>query len=111
MGKMQQRKGAEGEKELTAILNEYGYHCQRGGSLTYGAVPDIVGLPGIHIECKRVERLDLPGAVEQATRDAARFRDGKPAVFHRKNRGKWLVTMTLSQWMALYKESRQVVNR
>lgn len=107
MGKASQRKGADGERELAAILREYGYPCKRGGSFTYGTIPDIVGLQGIHIECKRVERLDLPAAVEQATRDATRFHDGKPAVFHRKNGGKWLVTMTLTQWLQLYKESRR----
>ena len=107
MGKSSQRKGAEGERELAAILRGYGYPCTRGGSLTYGTIPDIVGLQGIHIECKRVERLDLPAAVEQATRDANRFLDGKPAVFHRKNGGQWLVTMTLPQWIQLYKESRK----
>ena len=107
MGRASQRKGADGERELAAILREHGYPAQRGGSLTYGTVPDVTGLQGIHIECKRVERLDLPAAVEQATRDAARFCDGKPAVFHRKNGGKWLVTMTLTQWLQLYKESRR----
>lgn len=106
MGKMQQRKGAAGERELAAILNEYGYQCHAGGSQTYGAVPDISGLPGVHVECKRVEKLNLLDAVEQATRDAAKFKDGRPAVFHRKNRGIWLVTMPLSQWIELYKESR-----
>ena len=102
MGKMQQRKGANGERELTLILQGYGYATERGGSQTYGTIPDIVGLPGIHIECKRAERLDLLGAMQQAQRDAARFLDGKPAVFHRKNRSEWLVTMTLEDWITLY---------
>lgn len=102
MGKMQQRKGAEGERELAEILRDYGFPCERGGSLTYGAVPDLKGLPGVHIECKRVERLDLPKAVEQAEKDAKRFRDGLPAVFHRKNRKPWLVTMPLEDWLILY---------
>ncbi len=50
--KTSQRKGAAGERELAAILREYGYDCSRGGSLTFGAVADITGLPGIHIEVK-----------------------------------------------------------
>ena len=102
MGKKSQRKGANGERELALILQGYGYATERGGSQTYGTIPDIVGLPGIHIECKRVERLDLLGAMQQAQRDAARFLDGKPAVFHRKNRSAWLVTMTLEDWITLY---------
>lgn len=49
MGKSSQRKGADGERELTAILQEYGFDCARGGSLTFGEVPDITGLPGVHV--------------------------------------------------------------
>lgn len=81
-----QRKGASGEKELAAVLKGYGYEVQRGGSLTFGTVPDLVGLPGVHIECKRVERLNLYEAMRQAQRDAERFQDGAPCVFHRRNR-------------------------
>lgn len=81
-----QRKGASGEKELAAVLKGYGYEVQRGGSLTFGTVPDLVGLPGVHIECKRVERLNLYEAMQQAQRDAERFQDGAPCVFHRRNR-------------------------
>lgn len=102
MGKKQQRKGANGERELALILQGYGYPAERGGSQTYGTIPDVVGLPGIHIECKRVERLDLLSAMRQAQQDAARFHDGRPAVFHRKNRSEWLVTMTLEDWICLF---------
>ena len=107
MGKMQQRKGADGEKELREILKRRGYDVTRGGSQTYGTIPDLVGLPGIHIECKRQERLDLLGAIRQAETDAARFKDGRPAVFHRRNRSPWLVTMSLDEWLGLYEESRK----
>lgn len=78
MGKSSQRKGADGERELAAILREHGYDIERGGSQTYGEVPDLVGLPGVHIEVKRVERLNVPEAMAQAIRDAARF-GGAPA--------------------------------
>lgn len=100
-GKSSQRKGADGERELAGVLREYGYSIGRGGSLSFGEVPDLTGLPGIHIECKRVERLNVPEAMAQATRDAARF-GGIPAVFHRRNREPWLVTMRLADWMTLY---------
>ena len=66
MGKGQQRKGADGERELAEILNRYGYQCSRGGSLTFGSVPDLEGLPGIHIEVKRVEHLNIHEAMKQA---------------------------------------------
>lgn len=103
MGRTSQRKGASGERELANLLREYGYDTSRGGALSFGSVPDIVGLPGIHVEVKRVEKLNLAVAIKQAERDAERFHDGSPAVFHRKNRGEWLVTMPLAEWMKIYK--------
>ena len=38
----------------------------------------------------------------QALRDSKRFRDGIPAVFHRRSREPWCVTMRLSDFMTLY---------
>jgi len=107
MGRMQQRKGAEGERELSGILREYGYDTQRGGSLTYGSIPDIVGLDNVHIECKRAERLDLLAAIRQSEADAARFKDGMPVVIHRKNRSPWIVSMTLENFMRLYQKGME----
>lgn len=106
MSKAQQRKGAEGERELTAHLRRAGYPVEWGGSMTYGTVPDLSGLPGVHIECKRRERLNLTEAMAQAVRDAERFRDGAPAVFHRRNNQPWLVTMRLTEWLGLYSIAR-----
>ncbi len=106
MGRSAQRKGATGERELADILRSYGYEIDRGGSLSYGKLPDLYGLPYIHIEVKRVERLNLSEAMKQSERDCVRFLDGYPAVFHRKNREKWRVTMNLSDWLQLYEKYR-----
>ena len=101
MGKMSQRKGAAGERELAGIFRDmYGYEVKRG-SVFHGQ-SDMVGLPGIHPEVKRVERLNIHDAMEQAKAEAAKRKDGVPAVFHRKNRTKWLVTMELEDWIDLY---------
>ena len=97
------RKGACGERELANKLKEYGYDCRR--SQQYCGVngdADVVGLDGIHIEVKRVERLNIYDAIGQAKRDAKS--GDKPTVFHRKNNCEWLVTMTLDDWMELYRE-------
>lgn len=104
MSKASQRKGADGERELAAILRDHGYIITRGGSLSFGELPDLSGLPGIHIECKRVERLNIMEAMEQAVRDSEDFMDGAPTVFHRRNRSPWLVTMLLDDWLSLYSE-------
>ena len=99
------QKGAAGERELAKKLREYGYECRRGQQYcgTNGDA-DVIGLPGIHIECKRVERLNIDDAMLQAIRDR---REGEyPAVFHRKNNCKWLVTMQLNDWIEIYREWR-----
>lgn len=97
------QKGAKGERELASILKGYGYPCRRGQQYCgANGDADVVGLPEIHIECKRVERLNLYEAVDQSKRDAKK--EELPAVFHRKNRCEWLVTMPLEDWMKLYKE-------
>ena len=96
------RKGADGERELAAILEAEGYAMQRGGTESYGTRPDLYGLPGVHVEVKRVEKLNVWEAMQQSIRDAARFGDGAPAVFHRRNRKPWLVTMLLADWLKLY---------
>ena len=68
----------------------------------YNKLEDVVGRPGIHIECKRVEKLNIYDAVEQSKNDA---RTGEmPVVMHRKNRKEWLVTMPLDDWMKLYEK-------
>ena len=94
-------KGAAGERELSSKLKEYGYDCRRGQQYNGLDGNDVVGLEGIHIECKRVEHLNIYDAISQAKSDA---KAGEiPAVFHRKNNCEWLVTMTLNDWIKLYK--------
>lgn len=96
------RKGAEGERQLAKILKSYGYEEARRGQQYSGANgdADVVGLPGIHIEVKRTEKLNIDTAMEQSINDARESE--KPIVMHRKNRSKWLVTMPLDEWMELY---------
>ena len=96
-------KGAAGERELAARLREYGYSARRGQQYAgANGDADVVGLPGIHIECKRVERLNLQDAYDQAKRDARE--DEIPAVFHRRNNCAWLVTMALPDFIRIYSE-------
>ena len=96
------QKGKDGELELCHKLKEYGFEAQRSQQYCGAAGDaDVLGLPGIHIECKRVEALNLDGAFEQAVSDA---NEGDiPAVFHRKNRKPWKVTLSLDNFMMLYK--------
>ena len=103
MGKSSQKKGRTGELELARLLQDHGYQVRPGRAVSFGATPDLEGLPGIHIECKRVERLNVQEAMAQAERDAEKFQDGVPALFHRRNRCPWLVTMKLEDWLEMYR--------
>ena len=97
------RKGSTGERELAKVLNQHGFNCRRGQQYCgANGDADVVGLKGIHIECKRVERLNIYDAISQANTD--KKEDEFPAVFHRKDRHKWLVTMELDDWIEIYKE-------
>ncbi len=89
---MSRRKGAAGEREAAAKLNEVlGTHLHRGRQYCGGPEsPDVAGdLPGLHLEVKRVEALRLYPSLEQAARDAAT--DEVPAVMHRMNKKPWVV--------------------
>lgn len=101
------RKGADGERELAALLRMEGYEIDRGGTTSFGTVPDLSGLPGVHIEVKRREKLNIWEAMQQAAHDAAKFKDGTPALLHRRNRTPWLVTMLFTDWIRLYKEAQK----
>ena len=96
-------KGARGERELSSKLREYGYNTRRGQQYCgANGDADVVGLPNIHIECKRVEKLNIYNAISQAK--AVAKENELHTVFHRKDRSEWLVTMTLEDWIKIYKE-------
>lgn len=69
----------------------------------------MVGLPGVHIEVKRTERLDLYGALDQARRDA---KPGKlPIVVHRRNNCRWVVIQDAEDWFQIYREYEAGLSR
>lgn len=98
-------KGKRGELALVRRLREYGYEARRGQQYSgANGDADVIGLPGIHIECKWVERLNIWDAMDQSRRDA---KEGEmPTVIHKRNGTDWLVTMTLDDWVRIYRESR-----
>lgn len=95
-------KGAAGEREWAKFCREQGFEDARRGQQYSGIEgEDVVGLPGIHQEVKRVERLNVSEAVRQAIRD--KKEEDIPIVAHRKNYEEWLVTMRAEDWFKLYK--------
>lgn len=99
------QKGNAGERELAAKLREYGYPARRGQQFCgLNGEPDVIGVPGLHIECKRVEKLNVEQALRQSERDARPTE--VPVVMHRRNREAWKVTLRLDEFMAIWKEGR-----
>lgn len=99
------QKGNQGEREFAKLCNEYGFEkVKRAVQYGYGGIdnPDCAGLEGIHIEVKRVERLNVSEAMHQSIADANE--QAMPIVAHRKNREEWLITMRANDWFELYKE-------
>ena len=95
-------KGRVGEREFAKFLRAHGFsEAKRGQQYSGIEGEDVIGLPNIHIECKRVERLNIHEAMNQSIRDA----DSQiPIVAHRKNRTPWLVTMRADDFLELVKE-------
>jgi len=97
------RKGSQGEREFSKFCRSRGYDARRGQQFSgANGDADVIGLPNVHIEVKRVERLNIEDAMFQSRKDS---KLGEiPIVAHRKNNHKWLVTMDAAQWFILYRE-------
>lgn len=105
MGRMSRQKGKRGERECAAELGQMlGVDARRGVQFQGGPdSPDVV-LDGvaIHVEAKRVERLQLWAAIEQAAEDSP---PGKvPVVWHKSNRRPSVVIVETSRLLELARE-------
>lgn len=68
MGKMQRDKGKRFERLLASRFREYGFDARRTAQYcgNTGDASDVIGLPGIHVEAKHVERMQLYEWMAQA---------------------------------------------
>ena len=94
-------KGNRGERELANLLKTYGFNTRRG--VQYNGRQgdaDVVGINGMHIECKRCQQVKDEAFLQQAERDA---RKGDiPVVMYRRNNEKWKATMRLDTFMTIW---------
>lgn len=102
-------KGKRGELEMAKFLREHGYaDAKRGVQYKGGAgSPDVCGVPGLHIECKRVEALSLYPALAQACRDAGDA-GSIPVVLHRRNGSEWVAILRADDFLDIWKRSREL---
>ena len=102
MGKAQREKGKRGEREVSNILGKHGYDSRRGVQYHGGPdSPDVIGIPGIHFEVKRVEKLDLRAAIKQSQDDAGD--EEIPVVVHRRSREPWYITLSFEDFIKFVK--------
>ena len=97
-------KGKRGEREAVNFLTTLGWMAKRGQQYAGGTdSPDVIhDIPGVHLEVKRVERLNLGAAMAQARRDAG---PKTPVVMHRRNGEDWLVTVDAVTFFNLVKQN------
>lgn len=96
-GAASKRKGKVGEREVAELARDCGFPSARRGQQRSGVdCADVIGIPGVHVEVKRTERLNLRSAVAQARRDA---NTGEiPAVLSRWSGGGWLAVVP-ADWL------------
>ena len=98
-------KGKRGELELVEELRNCGYANARRSSQycgNTGDAPDITGVDGLHIECKRREQIQDEAFIQQAEREAKK--GDIPVVMYRRSREKWKVCLRLDIFMLMWSE-------
>lgn len=104
-GKASRDKGKRFERDIANFFKGYGITAKRTAQYCgkTGQAGDVEGVPGIHIECKAVEKLNLESAYAQSVRDAEAAGKGEyPIVIHKKARKQPMVTMALDDWIVMY---------
>lgn len=105
IGRRSRQKGAEGEIEVRNLFRKYGFEARRGQQHRGGAdSPDVIhNIEWLHVESKRVNAgLNLRATVDKAQQEAP-F-GAVSAVFHRKDRQNWLVTVDAEVFMQILRK-------
>lgn len=104
-GRASREKGKRFEREVANFFKNYGVSTRRTAQFCEktGAAGDVEGVPGIHVECKYVEKLNLEAAYQQSIRDAeAAGNEEVPIVIHKRSRRQPMVSLALSDWICMY---------
>lgn len=106
-GRAAREKGKRGEREVAQRFKDAGFTGARRTAQYCGKTgdaADVTGVPGLHIEVKRVEREAVRKWITQAVRDADAAGQGDiPVVAHRKSGDEWLVTLRLEDFLEILK--------
>lgn len=101
------RKGASFEKVVADFLNVCGFfYAERRAKRGVNDAGDIVGIPGVMIECKAEKRIDLAGYMDEVRVEKANAHAQVGAcVIKRRNHGvdRAYVVMEFKDWIELIK--------
>lgn len=103
-GAASRMKGKRGELEAIQVIKDAGWQAARrthDGREQAGRGDVIHGPVSCHIEIKRVEKLNVPKALDQVARDADPTLI--PVLVHRPSRHGWMATLPLDELLALLK--------
>jgi hypothetical protein len=104
LGKASRNKGKSYEREIAKELQKYGYDAHRSQQYCgANSDADVVGLPGIHIECKRREKVQIYDWMNQSAKESSV--GDIPVVMFRTSNHKTLVTLSLDDFMKLYNKA------
>lgn len=100
-------KGRRGEVELAKILAPYWPDCIRNLDQFGSDKRDLCGIPGMHWQCKRTEKLNIWEALDQTITEAAS--SDVPILAFRRNwtnsplpsRSMWFASLELSELIPL----------
>lgn len=111
VGKYSKEKGKRGEREAVKLLKEYGFNAHRTAQYCgkSGLAADVVGLDGIALEIKNVERLNIDKAYAQCVRDSFEHFEKTneeliPVVMFKRNRVDFKVCLSARDFLKMYKE-------
>lgn len=97
-GKASREKGARFERDLAKILTRAGFPSSRNARNGISTDDIAHSLPGVHLEAKHCERLEIPKWWAQCVRDAE---DRAPVLVFKQNRAGERVITTLEHYLDL----------
>lgn len=92
-------KGKRAELQLCRILTQTWPEAGRNLDQYGNRKMDVINTPGVHWQCKHVERLNIWAALEQALSESAP--SDLPVVAFKRNRSPWYGALELDELIAL----------
>ena len=104
MGRMSREKGKRGEREVAALMRDHGFEARRGQQHRGGGdSPDVIhNVPGLHVEVKFRERINVYEVLNQAHDDS--HAEDTAVVFHRRANKRWIVILEADAFLRIMKD-------